>query len=425
MLWALGLLPGFAFSCAPSRTVPVPASGGARLPSPSAASAEAPSSRPQTSPASATAGTAAVPSTPPIRPELEAYLSLADLYLRAGKLSEAAEELKAAARLAPDSPEPQRGQAALYRKADYLDREIEALEKALRLDPADQESALRLSEIYRGLVWLDDAERCLNLAAQVPTEKPHVLTAQASLALLRRDFPALEQAAQEGCRRFPKNPDFYTILAEADRLQGRQKSVEANLRQALFFAATPEAQAAIYNRLAYLLVSSPVMARLPDAEEAAQQAVQRLPDSAEAHFWLGRALHLQGKMEEATVHYRVAAQKDVQCESVAMQLGQIYLVSSDTARRSEGKRLLLLYEAAEKNNRAYGKALSNLKAHPRDPEAHRQMALWYEKLQRHPQAIVELRRALQLAPGDKNTRRRLVTALESHGRITEAKQETK
>jgi tetratricopeptide (TPR) repeat protein len=358
-------------------------------------------------------------------PELKAHLSLADLYLRAGKLSEAATELRAAAQLAPDAPEPQRGLATLYRKAGYLDREIEALERTLRLAPQDQESALRLSEIYRGLAWLDDAERCLTQAARIPTEDPHVLTAQASMALLRRQYPAMEQAAQEGLRRFPQNPDFYTILAEADRLQGRFAAAEENLRHALTLTTVPQAQAKIYTRLAHLLLTHQGMARLADAEQAARQAVQNLPDDPQAHFWLGRALHLQRKSDEAMPHYKITARKDIQCESVAMQLGQLYQTSTDPARRAEGRRLLTLYTTAEENNRAYGKSLSNLKSHPNDPEAHRQMALWYTKLRQYPQAIVELRRALQLAPKNRQTRRLLVAALQSHGRISEAKQEAK
>ncbi len=317
--------------------------------------------------------------------------------------------------------EAYRALAALYRKANYLDRELETLETLRRLAPGDAETALRLGDIYLDLGWLEDARQALDQAARAAPEEPRVLIGQATLAYLRHQYPAMEQTAQEGLRRWPQNTALLVILAEADRLQGRYPAAEELLRRAIRLSADPSVQARDYTRLAHLLLEpSWKPLRYAEAEQMARMALRQSPDDLEAHYWLGRALELQGKMAEAESHYALAARQDIQFESVALQLGRIYRRASEPARRAEGERLISLYTTAEANARHFAEARAAVSAHPNDASAHRSVALWYLKSDRAPQAVVELRRTLQLRPTDGQARRLLVSALKSMGRQSEA-----
>ncbi len=140
----------------------------------------------------------------------------------------------------------------------------------------------------------------------------------------------------------------------------------------------------------------------------------------EAHYWLARALDLQGKTEEAAPHYAEAAKQDIRFESVAMDLGRIYQRSTDPRHRAEGARLLKLYSEIEANGRDFSLANETLRNHPSSPDAHVKMAQWYARLGQYAPAIVEIRMALQLRPNHPDLRHMLARALRSSGRITEA-----
>jgi tetratricopeptide (TPR) repeat protein len=351
-----------------------------------------------------------------------ARVALAELYVRTAKPQEAVVELTTAARIAPKDPEPLRRLAAIYRSAEYLDREAEALEQATRLDPGDWKSALRLADIYMDMGWFDLAQKAINRAVGVAPGQKEVVVGQATLLFLRNEYVAMESVVQAALRKWPGDVGLNVMMAEVSRVQGRHLETERYLLQAIRLSDDPTTQARDHTALAHLYLDKVWgQPRYADAEQAARAALEKNPEEMDAHYWLGRALDLQGKNAEAAEHYAIAAKRDIRFESVAFHLGRIYQRSPDATKREEAKRLLSIYATLEANGRTLSKAYEDLRRNDRDPRAHLNLGSWYLKARKYPQAIMEMQRALKLRPGDKAARRLLAAALNSSGRVTEAK----
>jgi tetratricopeptide (TPR) repeat protein len=233
----------------------------------------------------------------------------------------------------------------------------------------------------------------------------------------------MERAAVEGLKRRPKDIVLMTLLSEANRLQGRLPEAEGLLKKVQTIATEPRAKTANCTGLARLMLSDKWKTpRYAEAERAARAALQITPGDIDAHYWLGRALQLQGRSKEAIAQYEIVLRQDPQLEQVAFYLGGLYLRSADQEKHAEGERLLAAYRQQIAQEDRYRDARDAVWQHPERPEAHLQMGQEYLNAEQLPQAIVELRQSLRMRPNDPQARKLLVQALEKSGRLTEAKQ---
>jgi cytochrome c-type biogenesis protein CcmH/NrfG len=349
-------------------------------------------------------------------------LALASRYEKAGQLSAALGELDTAARIAPGNAEVHRRLAALFAKAGYLDREIDEMQTTLRLAPKDADTALQLSQIYLQLGWLPEARAALLQGARVAPNDLRVYLILATQAYMRFLYPQMERAAMEGLRRWPGNPRLTTMLSEAERLQGHLPQAEALLRRALATAKDRRQREADLVGLAHLLLDKGWKPpRTQDSERAARAALLLDPSDPEAHYWLGRALQLQGKESQAIPEYAFTARRNPQFEAVALYLGRLYARSSNPALRKQGTALLAFYDHQQSVADHLDVARTALRDHPEQPDSHVKMAAVYMETNQVPEAIVELRRALRMRPGNRKTKTLLVQALKIEGRNTEAR----
>ncbi|HLV80322.1 MAG TPA: tetratricopeptide repeat protein [Chthonomonadaceae bacterium] len=361
---------------------------------------------------------AAEPGRPP---DVRDRLARASQEMKAGKLSAALADLDAAARIAPGNPEVHRRLAALFARAGYLDREIDEMETILRLAPKDADTALQLSQIYLQLGWLPEARARLVQGARVAPNDVRVFLILATQAYMRFMYPQMEQAASEGLRRWPDNVRLTTILSEAERLQGHLPQAESLLRHAIAAAKNRSQREADLVGFAHLLLDKGWKPpRYQEAEQAARAALKLAPSDPEAHYWLGRALQLQGRDAQAIPEYAFTARQNPRFETVALYLGRLYVRSSNTALRARGTSLLALYDHEQSVADHLDVARTALREHPEQPEPHAKMAAVYMETNQIPEAIVELRRVLRMRPQDKKTRSLLVRALKAVGRNTEA-----
>ncbi|MDX1931560.1 MAG: tetratricopeptide repeat protein [Capsulimonadales bacterium] len=357
------------------------------------------------------------------RPETEAarLLRSAESSARSGNWAAAIRQLERAATLAPNDPVPHRRLASVYRKARYPDREIVALEQALQRAPDDADSALRLGEIYISLVWFEKGREKVVQAERAGTTDPRLFVLLATQAYMRFQYPQMERAAVEGLRRFPGHVAIMTLLSEAYRLQGRLPEAETLLLRVRDTTADSQAKAACRTGLARLLLSEGWKPpRFADAEKEARAALRISPKETDAHYWLGRALQLQGKNDAAIEQYEIVYRRDPEFERTAYYLGGLYLRSRDKAKRALGERRMAAYRRLIARNERYRDARDAVWQHPERPEAHRRMGQEYLNVGQLPEAIVELREALRRRPEDSEARRLLVLALNKSGRKTEA-----
>lgn len=352
---------------------------------------------------------------------VRAYLSQADHLERAGKLAAALAEYDKAKRVAPKDPKIHRHLAALFGRAGYLDREIDEMETVLHLAPRDVNTAFQLSQIYLQLGWLPEARAKLVQGMRIAPNDVRVFIILTTQAYMRFMYPQMEQAATEGLRHYPDNVRLTTMLSEAERLEGHLPQAESLLRHAIAVAKNSQQREADLVGFAHLLLDkgwNPP--RYSEAEQAARAALKITPSDPEAHYWLGRALQLQGKDAKAIPEYAFTARYNPQFESVALYLGRLYARSSNHALRAKGTALLAFYDHQQSVADHLDVARTALRDHPNQPEAHAKMAAVYMETRQFPEAIVELRRVLRMRPKDRNARPLLVRALKAAGRNTEA-----
>ncbi len=350
-------------------------------------------------------------------------LRKAQAYEKSGNLPAAAAALREAERAAPSNATVHKRLATIYARSGYLDRQIEELAAAARLNPSDSDSALRIAEIYLRLAWFDRARPLIFQAIRVNPDDPRIFSDLATQAYMRFQYPAMEQAAREGLKRHPDNTQLLVLLAEADRLQGRMNEAEGLLGRVIRLAPDARRREAAYVGMAHLLLDTRWHPpRFKDAEQAARAALKIRPEDTDAHYWLGRALELTGKWQQAIPQYEVTYRKDPRFERVSEYLGSLYLRSHDPARRARGSRLRRQYGAIFDQEQRFAAARDAVMRNPADSNAHRDMGRAYLNTGQLPDAVVELREALRLNPRDQQARDLLVSALKSMGRLTEAKQ---
>lgn len=198
-----------------------------------------------------------------------------------------------------------------------------------------------------------------------------------------------------------------TMLLKA----ARYREAEAALRAAL-------ARDAENTDCRLALAQSLLQQRQPQAAITHLRAVQQGdPSRVEAAYELGVLAAKQGDLAEAARQLERAVAADAGYSNVLWHLGRTYLRQGRTA---EGRKLLAAFRQMDASTSAYETALARLAARPHDPDVHARLARLHLLADELPQAIVELRRVLELRPGDPTARRDLAAALKRQGRLTEA-----
>ena len=350
-------------------------------------------------------------------------LKLADFCLRAGNQAEAAHQLRAIIRLDPKHDEALRKLSLLYREAKYLDREFETLRSLVNVSPNDWESELRLAEIAMGQSWMNLAEIQLKNAVAVAPQKPQVFLTLASFNFLQHEWIRMETNARGGLKVSPNSVPLLLALSDSLRLQNRLPEAEQTLKLAISLTSNSDSLTRCQTQYAHLLLERGWKSdRSTDAEATASKALLNSSDDLEGLYWLARSQEIQGKIVVATKNYERAAKQDIQFESLAFFLGHLYQRSSEAKKRTEGERLINLYNLAQTNGSAFSLAVQDLKTKPDELKSNLNMARWYVKLGKSSQAILSLRRMLELNPANKDVKKLLSALLMSSGRISEASQ---
>jgi Flp pilus assembly protein TadD len=173
-----------------------------------------------------------------------------------------------------------------------------------------------------------------------------------------------------------------------------------------------------HQRLGAVIVSQPIPQRYRDALPAFQKAAELAPDDLVTHYWLGVCHRQLGDIAEAQKELEKVAAASLKVESVALELGQLYM---QQGKRKEGQQLLNLHRAAQRHENAMRTALNLLRVQPQNPEGHRQAAKLYFEDGNDTFAIVEARKTLELDPKNKEAKDLLIEALDRAGRKAEAK----
>jgi tetratricopeptide (TPR) repeat protein len=176
--------------------------------------------------------------------------------------------------------------------------------------------------------------------------------------------------------------------------------------------------------------------RYPDAERALRETIEVLPDSALAHVWLGRVAEDANRLAEAQQEYELAvpgvfAGRGAFFAAIARLaagigefqraievLGQAIAATPNDAELHKRKAHALLQE--DRAGEAFGELVAALLIDPLDGGAHLGVGRLHLNAGRHEDAVVALRRAVQLLPAHTEARYALATALQRVGNTREA-----
>lgn len=303
-------------------------------------------------------------------------------------------------------------EAEIFKEAGYLDRESHTLSQWAAAAPNDATPWLKLFYIDRDLGWRHEAQEAVKRAAALAPQDPHMLVARAiwqeRSPNAARALPFVDQAM----RLNPTNGELASLRATILLKMGRNAEAESVLRQAL---ARDPASAPDRLSLAHALL---VQGKEEEAIAQLREVERREPGSVEAAYQLGVLAEKQGQVAEAVRELERAAAADAGFSSVLWHLGRLYL---RLGRREEGRKLLQLFQNMDANTSAFETTLAQLEIRPDDAALHERLARFHLQAGELPQAIVELRRVVELRRGDPAARRALAAALTRQGRMTEAR----
>ncbi len=121
------------------------------------------------------------------------------------------------------------------------------------------------------------------------------------------------------------------------------------------------------------------------AESSLREAARLKPDAVEAHLYLGVALEQQGKLDEAAASYRKAAEAQPRYARAHFELGQCLYKLGDRPRAAEA------FREAVRHKRDYARA-------------HLSLGLLLAETGQQTEALKHLQQAVDLNPHDENAR---------------------
>jgi tetratricopeptide (TPR) repeat protein len=188
------------------------------------------------------------------------------------------------------------------KEAEATAREAIALQRKARGPGSIQEadSLLCLGDVLRHLDRLPEAESAINQALAIYRQKLGNNTSQVAEALNRLNI-VLEN---EGMKNKEKLPEAERVIREAIAIC---RNLSPN-QETLPLSGD-------YERLARTIITSGSTNRLPEAEDLLRKSLaignrlagEKYPDLVFPHFSIARLLEQQGRLAEAEVHYRAAA----------------------------------------------------------------------------------------------------------------------
>ncbi len=245
----------------------------------------------------------------------QAQGTLAMVLFFARKTDEARRAAETAVRLKPRSPFALLAQGRILLSLLRIDDAFSAYQQAAILAPDLWIVQAELGAVYARLDHLPRAEAAYRRAVELARESADAHTGLGAVLMARGDFAGAEREHREALRLASDNiaalGNLGELLIRAGRLNEARALLESNRlerpERGRLYALSAEANLYQQNLFA--------------AQEDAHRAVQLLPDSALAHYQLGRVYLELGRTAQAEQRFRLAATLDRRFSSARFALG--------------------------------------------------------------------------------------------------------
>jgi tetratricopeptide (TPR) repeat protein len=226
-----------------------------------------------------------------------------------------------------------------------------------------------------------------------------------------RDRAREQQAWERFIREDPENADIgHSHLASLAANSGLWEEAERHYRKSVELQPTADLYRVRFAELLLQKRSDP--ARLAEAVGHLEEAVRLARANSASHYALGVAYRYAGRVEEAIWALRHAVDLNPGEGQPYMPLGQLL---TQSGRKEEGAEMLALARRYNEFQQAYETLKVRVDRSPRDVQARRQLARFYERAGAWLNASREYEQILLLAPSDQAARRRLQALNREHG----------
>ena len=327
--------------------------------------------------------------------DFEGYLALAQLYFDQGKTEEAIAVLRDAASNVPESAPMHRLRGESELKSKRLDTAIHHFKRALELDPEDLEARFMMANAFRKNGQLHEAKLTLD---QVASRDAAFAGLDIEWGLYYEAQGAYGKAVDKYRGALEKDPESTELLLRLGAAQVENGEIEAagaTLRDVI--RRIPNSAEAEY----FIGRIDMAKHRTPDALTHFDRAIALDPGRAEFHIWAGKAaLEMKniGRVNEE-------AQKAIDIDA---STGEAYLLRGLIRMRAG-----IVKNALRDFNRA-------LKLKPSLSAAYAYMGECYDQLRRLDEAVRSYRKALERESGNGEWWFKLGRLLFNPGRVSEA-----
>ena len=243
-----------------------------------------------------------------------------DALLASDRLDAALAEFEAAARLAPQKPEPHSRLGTIYKTRGSLEKAIGCFVEALRRNPVSFDDTFHLAQLYQLTERVADAIRAYLYAIEL---RPEDFDTQVNLGVCYQRSGQLDQAVarfQKAIEVEPDRPHAYINLGVALDAQERYYEAIRAYKEAL---ERDQNQPLVLVNLARTYMHQD---RLRIAKEALRQAIVMEPGFAGAHESLGYCLFRLREFDEAESFYKRALLYDWRLPRAHAGLGSINML---------------------------------------------------------------------------------------------------
>ena len=345
--------------------------------------------------------------------DFDALLALASALSQQRKYPEALSNLKTAQALRPDSALPHSAMGQLFDASNLHDLSISELRKAIKLDPTDAISQAMLAYQYVSAGWNLEAE---NLLIKALAAKPDDVRLHVTLALVKFQNNHSTDAEKELLIARKLAPSETTVigpLIEVYRNSQRYPEALEVIDEAM--KTFPNKRVLITERARiYLAMQKP-----SDAIIAANEAIKLDPSLMDAFYIRAVCYKMQGKTDEAIKDFETVLAVDPRVEQTLLLLGQLYL---QKGKAEQGKQLLRDYDRNLKVGQELSRLTLRVASQPNDWKSHLEMGTYYAKGGSYGRAIVEMKKVLELNPGNKEAIEVLAISLKAIHRDNEAEE---
>lgn len=280
-----------------------------------------------------------------------AHFNLGVAFDQQGNLQRAQGEWQQAARLRPDSPDPQRSLASLALRKDDMSMLQQAADELVRIQPTSPQGyVLRaVSFIRRGQV--PKAEEDIHKAIEVAPANSAGFTVLGNLRLFQKRYDEAVTAYRLALDRDPGSAEALNGLMNTDLAQ---KQADKAIADANAQIAKVPASSAFYDLLGTVLFNN--KKDLAGAEAAFTKAAELDKNNSDALIKLGQVQVAKGSVSTAIATYENSVKDHPRQITFFILLGQLYDVQRDWPRAKGAYQKALEIDstnALASNNLAY------------------------------------------------------------------------